>query len=86
MFHQSSRTPKPLTRPATTTVVFRFFDGQERMHRFPGIQSGYRLDIKLDAIMDEMGDNMIVSPISIIRELPDGRVKSESLKLYNPDQ
>ena len=85
MFHQSLRTPKPLARPATTTVVFRFIDGQERMHRFPGIQSGYRLDIKLDAIMDEMGDNTIVSPISIIRELPDGRVKTEDLRLYNPD-
>ena len=84
MFHQSLRTPKPLARPATT-VVFRFIDGQERMHRFPGIQSGYRLDIKLDAIMDEMGDNTIVSPISIIRELPDGRVKTEDLRLYNPD-
>ena len=64
MFHQLNRVQKPLTRPASTTVVFRFIGGQERMHRFPGIQGGWRLDLKLDALMDEMDEDTVMSPIS----------------------
>ena len=86
MFHQLNRVQKPLARPASTTVVFRFIGGQERMHRFPGIQGGWRLDLKLDALMDEMDENTVMSPISIIREHPDGRVKTEDLRIYNPNE
>ena len=43
------------------------------------------MDLKLDALMDEMDEETVMSPISIIREHPDGRVKTEDLRIYNPN-
>ena len=74
-----------LLKPATTTVVIRMKNGHERMHRYPGIQKGWELDLKLDAVMDEMDDGAIKSPVQIIREHADGRVRTEDIRIYSPD-
>jgi len=75
-----------LLKPATTTVVIRLKNGYERMHRYPGIQKGWDLDMKLDALMDEMDDGAIKSPVQIIREHADGKVKTEDIRIYSPDE
>ena len=75
-----------LLKPATTTVVIRLKNGYERMHRYPGIQKGWDLDMKLDALMDEMDDGAIKSPVQIIREHSDGKVMTEDIRIYSPDE
>jgi len=75
-----------LLKPATTTVVIRLKNGYERMHRYPGIHKGWDLDMKLDALMDEMDDGAIKSPVQIIREHADGKVKTEDIRIYSPDE
>ena len=75
-----------LLKPATTTVVIRTKDGHERMHRYPGIQRGWDLDMKLDAVMDEMDDGAIRSPVQIIREHANGKTKTEDVRIYSPDE
>ena len=72
--------------PTSTTVVIRMKTGQERMHIYPGIQRGWDLDMKLDAVMDEMDDGAIRSPVEIIRQHADGRVKTENIRIYSPDE
>ena len=79
------RSEPQLLKPATTTVVIRMKNGHERMHRYPGIQKGWELDMKLDAVMDEMDDGAIKSPVQIIREHADGRVRTEDIRIYSPD-
>ena len=56
------------------------------MHIYPGIQRGWDLDMKLDAVMDEMDDGAIRSPVEIIRQHSDGRVKTENIRIYSPDE
>ena len=81
------KTTKPeLLKPAMTTVIIRLKSGHERMYRYPGIQRGFDLDVKLDALMDEMDDGAIKSPIQIVREHADGRVKTENIRIYSPDE
>ena len=72
--------------PTSTTVVIRMKTGHERMHIYPGIQRGWDLDMKLDAVMDEMDDGAIRSPVEIIRQHADGRVKTENIRIYSPDE
>lgn len=71
-------------KPATTTVHICLKDGSERSFRYPGILKGYVLDIRLDAVMDEMDDGNILSPIKIFRDYGDGSVRTEDLKIYSP--
>ena len=75
-----------LLKPATTTVVIRMKNGHERMHRFPGILRGWDMNFRLDALMDEMDDGAIKSPVQIIREHADGKVKTEDIRIYSPDE
>ena len=77
------RTPNHFMRPATTTVHLTLKDGVERSFRLPGIQKGMALDIKIDALIDEMDDGNIASPISIIRQHPNGDVTREEMKIYS---
>ena len=69
-----------------TTVIIRLKSGHERMHRYAGILKGWDLDIRLDAVMDEMDDGQIASPVQIIREHANGTVKTENLRIYSPDE
>ena len=75
-----------LLKPATTTVVIRMKNGQERMHRFPGILNGWEINYRLDALMDEMDDGAIKSPVQIIREHANGKTKTEDVRIYSPDE
>ena len=79
--------PEPqLLKPATTTVVIRMKSGHERMHRFPGILNGWEMNFRLDALMDEMDDGAILSPVQIIREHANGKTKTENVRIYSPDE
>lgn len=75
-----------LLKPATTTVVIRMKNGHERMHRFPGILNGWEMNYRLDALMDEMDDGAIRSPVQIIREHANGKTKTEDVRIYSPDE
>ena len=75
-----------LSRPAFTTVVINLRSGHQRMHRFHGIHQGFELDIKLDALMDEMDDGNILSPVQVIREHKDGSTRTEEIRIYSPDE
>ena len=75
-----------LLKPASTTVVIRMKNGHERMHRFPGILKGWDMNFRLDAVLDEMDDGAIKSPVQIIREHADGRVRTEDIRIYSPDK
>ena len=75
-----------LLKPATTTVVIRMKNGHERMHRFPGILNGWEINYRLDALMDEMDDGAIKSPVQIIREHANGKTKTEDVRIYSPDE
>ena len=75
-----------LLKPATTTVVIRMKNGHERMHRFPGILTGWEMNFRLDALMDEMDDGAIRSPVQIIREHANGKTKTENVRIYSPDE
>ena len=74
-----------LLKPATTTVVIRMKNGHERMHRFPGILNGWEMNYRLDALMDEMDDGAIRSPVQIIREHANGKTNTENVTIYSPD-
>jgi len=75
-----------LLKPATTTVVIRMKNGHERMHRFPGILNGWEMNFRLDALMDEMDDGAIRSPVQIIREHANGKTKTENVTIHSPDE
>ena len=61
-------------------------NGLERMHRFPGILNGWEMNYRLDALMDEMDDGAIRSPVQIIREHANGKTKTENVRIYSPDE
>ena len=75
-----------LLKPAITTVVIRMKNGHERMHRFPGILKGWDMNFRLDALMDEMDDGAIRSPVQIIREHANGKTRTEDVRIYSPDE
>lgn len=76
--------PKPPARPATTTVHIALKDGAERFFRYPGILKGWPLDMRLDAVMDEMDEGTIESPVRVFRDFGDGTVKREEITIYSP--
>ena len=75
-----------LLKPATTTVVIRMKNGHERMHRFPGILRGWDMNFRLDALMDEMDDGAIRSPVQIIREHSNGTTHTQNVTIHGPDE
>ena len=80
-----SADPRLVSPTSMTSVCIKIKDGGMRFHNYPGIQRGYELDVKLDALLDEMGDGSILSPIKIVRVYPNGKRKSEDVRIYIPD-
>ena len=57
----------------------------ERSFKYPGIQKGWHLDMKIDAVMDEMDDGKIVSPIKIVRHYRRRHCEgAKRSKIYSP--
>ena len=64
-----------------TTVIIHLKTGEYRMHRFPGIQHGFDLDLKLNHLLNEMHDGNIKSPVKVIRKHADGSFKTQEIKI-----
>ena len=73
------------TKPETT-VIIHLKTGEYRMHRFPGIQQGFDLDLKLNHLLNEMNDGNIKSPVKVVRKHVDGSFKTQEIKIISrPD-
>ena len=81
MARQESKTRASL-RPETT-VIIHMKTGEFRMHRFPGIQQGFDLDLKLNHLLNEMNDGNIKSPIKVVRKDAKGVFKTQEIKIIS---
>ena len=70
------------TKPETT-VIIHLKTGEYRMHRFPGIQQGFDLDLKLNHLLNEMNDGNIKSPVKVVRKHVDGSFKTQEIKIIS---
>ena len=85
MWHFTNAMDDGLKRPSRTEVRMRLTCGSERRFVYPGIQKGWELDLKLDALMDEMCYEAIVSPMKIVRHYPSGKVTGEDIRIYHEE-
>ena len=64
-----------------TTIIIHLKTGEFRVHKFPGIQKGFDLDMKLNALLNEMHDGNIKSPVKVVRKSAEGIFKTQEIKL-----
>ena len=80
MTQQDEPKIKASPRPETT-VIIHLKTGQYRMHRFPGIQNGFELDLKLNSLLNEMHDGNIKSTVKVVRKHADGSFRTQEIKI-----